>query len=64
MAMSVSIVYEYIDDTRCMYCDYMWDACIETVMIDWGRKKEIKEIPKIECPNCKHMTKINREDIF
>ena len=64
MTMSVSVVYEYADDTRCMYCDYTWDACIETVMIDWGNKKEIKEVPKIECPNCKHMTKVNRDDFF
>ena len=59
--MSVGIVFEHIS-ARCIFCDCMWEAIIETDLIDWGNGvREVRHIEGIECPECSNFTKLKRK---
>ena len=57
--ISVSVIYE-VAEVTCEICRKYHVAVIETDMIDWGDKKEIRYIEEVECPYCNKMTKVER----
>ena len=58
--MSVSLIYE-VAEIVCDLCHQYFVSVIETDMIEWpDGKKEIRFIEKVQCDNCKKMTRVKR----
>tara|TARA_R110000868_G_scaffold36279_7_gene128947 strand:- start:1545 stop:1736 length:192 start_codon:yes stop_codon:yes gene_type:complete len=59
--MKVELVFEVIPYMNCKYCNYVWEAHIQTTQIDFDDFKELKLQKQTECPKCLKDTPVIRE---